>query len=345
MAVRMVPHGRRGWASMAGKRYAILNAQISQPRNLIVPTILSRDYEFAYTEGVRTVQITMQVPMFAASGNLFGNGLEQAFIDFLFQRVDNLAEYRISDTTESEVKIFDGINVFTFAGVRVNRVSLSIQKGQILVWNLEMLGIQMNAGMHPTDEERFAAWDALPTPRSFRDVQFVIRPATGANPQWEVCKTPVYNADFTIMHNLALNMPITNDLGENIPGAARIDAGPPAAMVNATFQAYLTNRTSPDSQIGSLKQDLADLKTLLDDNAGFGIRINTAAQPAPGASASFTNYLSILFPRVIAENREDSAAQFGQQFRTLRFRCLGNPNNNDAAQEYTLYYPYIYSFT
>lgn len=341
MAVRMVPHGRRGWAKLGTTYYAILNAQVSQPRNLIVPPVLSRDYEFTFAEGVRTVQITMQVPIFVTPSANFGSALEDGFINFLLKRSDTPTQLTVSDTEAGIITVFDGVNVLEFQGVRVNRVSLSVQKGQILVWNLELMGIQINLGSAPSTYAQIVSWgNAFPAPRTFRDVQFLVRDNEG----WRPFKTPVYNADFTIMHNLTLNMPINDDTGNNIPGAARIDAGNPAAMVNATFQAYLINKMASGNHLGVLTGDMADLKRLLDDNAGFGVRLNRGVQPGPDQSASFTQSVDIMFPRVIAENRDDATAQFGQLYRTLRFRCLGDPQGDTPSKEYDERYPYIYAF-
>lgn len=343
MAVRMVPHGRRGWAKIGEKFYPILNAQVSQPRNLIVPPVLSRDYEFAFAEGVRTAQITMQIPLFHIGSSDFGSGLEDDLMDFMFKREDNLAQHIVSDTTARNIEVFDGVNYLSFTGVKVNRVSMSIQKGQVLVWNLELMATQLNLGANYTYASMFRQWGStFPAPRSFRDVLFMVRDP--GNNQWRVFKTPVYNADFTIMHNLALNMPITDDTGANIPGAARLDAGAPAAMVSATFQAYRMNKTTDANMLGTLTGDMADLKLMLDDNAGFGVRLNAGSALGPtDSSNTFTSYWDILFPRVIAENRDDTTAQFGQQFRTLRFRCLGDPRGTVPADEYAERYPYIYA--
>lgn len=348
MAVRMIPHGRRGWAKFTigsfSQHYAILNASIGQPRNLIVPPVLSRDYEFAFAEGVRTVQITMQVPMFTQGGAEFGTAQENQFLQYLFQRYDNPAEYAIADTYEAELQLFDGVDHFTFQGVRVNRVSLSVQKGQVLVWNLELMGIQLNFGADTiSNATAWGQWGAsFPAPRSFRDVSFVYRDSPGAS--WSVFTTPVYGFEAMMMHNLTLNAPLTDDAGDNIPGAARLDAGQPMAQVSATFQGYRVNRTtnaSGDYDIGIMTDDLADLRLLLGDNAGFGIRINTGAPLAPDAVGNFGAYFEIRFPRVIAENREDAQAQFGQLLRTLRFRCLGDPLSAAGADEYTTRYPFV----
>jgi len=326
MAVRMIPHGRRGWLALTRgsqtRYYPVMAAQFAQPRNLIVPPVLSRDWEFATVEGVRIMQGSIQIPCFLARGANTppATGLDEMMLDWLFLREDEWSMLRFGDTVEGTLHLFDGVNRLTWQRVKANSVATQIQKGGLVMWNIAVMGTGVSnspnsaPGGDPWNTPyQYMPWGntsaPYPTPVSFRDVEFYIR----ENPSsaWRRLTVPVYGMDVSISHNLIANAPITDHTGANLlSNIARFDAGPLVAACGMTIAHYpfLSNANTNPARY-------ADLTPLLSDNAGIALRV------ARGDG----NAVEIRMNRVVPENPIDTTAQFGQQFRSIRFRVLGNP--------------------
>jgi len=295
MAVTMVPVGRRSFVKIADDLdnpnatpdipFYLLGAQVIMPRNLIVPPVLSRDYQFAYTEGVRTAQIQMQILCFKENSAQFGGGMETFLMQWFFER-----STANGDSHATNLLIHDGIQYRLFRNCKVQAVSMSIQKGGLLAWNLQVFAPDI--GQSATNTQ----FPVLPTqiiPLTWRDVVFYAHPSNSTPYPF-----PIYAIEFSLVNNLMMNAPVA-DGDDNIGWFInRWDAGHQQASCQITYAAY----NIATSHIAKNEHPL---------------RIEIAA--------SDSGTRKFIFPRLVPENPEDLRAVFQQNFHTVRFVALGQP--------------------
>ncbi len=299
----MIPHGRRGYVLRANafdssadpdQRVYCLGVQVALPRNIQVPPVYSRDYQWVYLEGVRTAQIMLQIPIFkGTNNNNTTHGFEDWILTWIFGRKAD------GDTYGLNLIVYDGHTARRFDNVKVQSASMAIAKGQPISWQLVCLAPNIGA------EVTASNFPALPTtlvPVSWQDVKFLTGDSDAYTP-------PVYGVEFSVMNNHQMNAPIAEGTTNNGTGIARWDAGFMQASASITYATF----------------KVSDFTTLFGANTELDFSIQISA-------GTGTVNRKFRMRRLIPENPLDLQSNFGPMFRTVRFIALGNPTAGGPEQ-------------
>lgn len=205
-----IPQGRQGYLKINGVYLPAFNVQILSPRNLMIPPIIGRGYQWLYAEGVQTSAISCPILLRDVSGE----ALSTSFLNLFFARTAD-------DTSSFTIEAYDGAQKITSSSAKAESLSLSVGKGSLLAFNCTFLAPGLPVMAAPPSA---AAVDAS-APLTFSAISM-----TGFS-------TEVYGFEWSYSNGHLLNAPLVNDAGAN-PGvvASRWDAGMMSAGATFTFR-------------------------------------------------------------------------------------------------------------
>lgn len=201
--------GRSGYLKIGTVIYPTLNVQLSNPRTLMIPPLVGRDWQWNYAEGVRVTRLSAQIVI----RDKANEALSADFLNLFLQRTSG-------DTPSVTIEADDGARRFTINNAKGEILSIAVGKGDMLVWNATFV-----APTAPTFAARtsFTAPDAS-APLTFAAVSFTNAPE-------------VYAFEFAIQNNHVLDAPLVNSSGANQGiGGNAYDAGLMQAGASFTFK-------------------------------------------------------------------------------------------------------------
>ncbi|GIV22146.1 MAG: hypothetical protein KatS3mg023_3897 [Armatimonadota bacterium] len=206
-----LPFGRTGYLKIGTVIYPALNIQVQNPRTLMVPPTVGRDWQWLYGEGVRITRVSAQILI----RDKAGESLSDAFLNLFFSRT-------AGDTTAVTLEWIDGVRKATLSGAKGEFISLAVGKGDLLIWNVTFV-----APGSPT----YATMTTFTAPDATAPLTFANISVSGVSQE-------VYALEFSLTNNHVLNAPITNTAGANVGlGGLSQDAGILQAGASFTFRA------------------------------------------------------------------------------------------------------------